>query len=202
MTLHEAESFFKYYEGRQFHMDREDPARAQLYRRMGIPKETEERWLAEIAEEKKRRVIPPEAEYDEAVERLLEEPFHVIDFLPRQVPAESSGQYFEVEAFYRQEPFIAALYRKFADILVSINCYYSLAVPVGIRWARDLDPAQLYTRAAECREPEYLNILLPEEDSLITLCGGDLYMTLYHASDELLETVRQLAASQGLFVRG
>ena len=53
----------------------------------------------------------------------------------------------------------------------------------------------------KCPEKGFLNILTGNGDSLITLCGGDLYMTLYRASGELLELTEKLASAQGLFVR-
>ena len=45
-----------------------------------------------------------------------------------------------------------------------------------------------------------LYLLLPDEDALITADPDDICMTLYNASDDLLALVRQLAASEGLFV--
>ncbi len=140
-------------------------------------------------------------ECDEAVERLLEEPYHVIDFLPAQVPTDSAGQYFAVEAFYREPPRRKQLYRKFADLLLGLNCYYDLAVTDGKEWRTDVPPADLYAMVEKCPENGFLNILTGNGDSLITLYGGDLYMTLYRASDKLLELTEKLACVQGLFVR-
>ena len=139
--------------------------------------------------------------FDEAVERLLEEPYHVIDFLPVQVPADSAGQYFAVEAFYREPPRRKQLYRKFADLLLGLNCYYDLAVTDGKEWRTDVPPAELAAMVEKCPENGFLNILTGNGDSLITLCGGDLYMTLYRASGELLDLTEKLAPAQGLYVR-
>ena len=140
-------------------------------------------------------------ECDETVERLLEEPYHVIDFLPVQVPADSAGQYFAVEAFYREASRRIQLYRKYADVLLGLNCYCDLAVTDGEEWKTNPPPQELYAMVEKCPENGFLNILTGNGDSLITLYGGDLYMTLYHASDELLELTEKLASAQGLFVR-
>ncbi len=140
-------------------------------------------------------------ECDETVERLLEEPYHVIDFLPVQVPADSAGQYFAVEAFYREPPRRKQLYRKFADLLLGLNCYCDLAVTDGKEWRTDVPPAELAAMVEKCPENGFLNILTGNGDSLITLYGGDLYMTLYHAPDDLLDLTEKLASAQGLFVR-
>ena len=138
---------------------------------------------------------------DEAIERLLEEPYHVIDFLPAQVPADSAGQYFAVEAFYREPPRRKQLYRKFADLLLGLNCYCDLAVTDGEEWKTNPPPQELYAMVEKCPENGFLNLLTGNGDSLITLCGGDLYMTLYRASDDLLDLTEKLASAQGLFVR-
>ena len=201
MTMEEAERFFKAYGGSSFHMDREDPAGAQLYRRTNVPEETEERWREELAEERKRREPLPAEEYDRIVEKLLEAPYHVIDILPAQVPAGSRGQYFAVEEYLSERPQRESLYRKFADILLGQNCYYDLAVTDGFLWTKNMQPQELVVKTVNCYGREFLNILLEGEDVLITLYGGDLYMTVYGASGEVLERTERLAAAQGLFVR-
>ena len=201
MTLAEAEKFFKAFDGRKFHMDRDEPVKSKLYEQLNIPRETEERWLEEIAAEKKKREMLPQDEYDAIEEKLLERPYHVIDFLPRQVPVDSKGQYFAVEDFLSERPQIEPLYRKFADLMIKLNCYYDLVITDGIRWSKNKSPNELYIKIAGCSEKEYVNILIVEEDALITLSGGDLYMTVYNASGDLLETIRQLAGAHGLFVR-
>ena len=52
MTIKEAEAFYKEYGGHLFHMAREDGYRYQLYERLHIPKETEEKWREEIRNER------------------------------------------------------------------------------------------------------------------------------------------------------
>ena len=56
------------------------------------------------------------------VENYLEKTYWVIDLLPKQVPAESRGQFFCIEEYYRKHPQIDALYRRFTDILLKLNC--------------------------------------------------------------------------------
>ena len=56
MTLEQAEQFFKKYDGRKFHMMREDWYHYQLYERLQIAKELEDQWRSEItAEEFEKR---------------------------------------------------------------------------------------------------------------------------------------------------
>ena len=155
-------------------------------------------------------------QYDDLTEELLTQPFHVIDFLPLQVPADCGGQYFAVERFYLEQPQALGIYPRFANLMLQLNCYYELAVTDGQSWARNMPPRELYQKITACgarcsrekgakkaaeKGPQFLNFLIPSEKSLITLNSGDLYMTLYAPSEKLLELVTKLAAAQGLFVR-
>ena len=139
--------------------------------------------------------------HEKRTEELLEKPCWVIDFLPRQVPAGKGGQYFSVEAYYRRPENLPVLYRKFADLILKLNCYCDLVINEGISWEENPDPEKLYRRIIDAESIRFMDILIPSEDSLITLSWDDLYMSVYHPSAELLETVRDLAASEGLFVR-
>ena len=140
-------------------------------------------------------------QYDSLLEQLLEKPYYVIDFLPIQVPADCGGQYFAVEQFYLDEPQVLGLYPKFANLLVQLNCYYELAVGDGERWSVNMPPKELFAAVSECSGNAFVNVLIPGQESLITLYAQDLYMTLYHPSNEVLDTVTKLASALGLFVR-
>ena len=142
-----------------------------------------------------------DTEFDRLVEELLEKPYYVIDFLPRQVPAGSEGQYFAVERFYLEHTQTDELYRKFAHLIIMLNCYYDIIVGGQDEPVKNPVPQKLYERISGCRTGEYFIFLLPYENALITLSEGDLYMTLYNPAKELLETITPIAQSQGLFVR-
>lgn len=144
--------------------------------------------------------------YDECRERLLEAPYRVIDFLPRQVPAESGGHYFAVERYLMAHPRIDELYGRFAMLLVKLSCYYDLTVydPKADTWSDETTPEELARRVKACAgegPDRYLHVLFPAEDALLTLGGDDLYMTLHNPAGELLETAADLAAAEGLFLR-
>lgn len=138
--------------------------------------------------------------YDAAVERLLKLPYSVIDVLPRQVPADSGGQFFAVEAFFLQPEQLTELYRRFAQVLLKLNCYYDFAVGGEEEdWTENPPPLVLFDRVLGCAAGGYLLVLLPQEDALITLSGGDLCMTVYHSAPALLDTAKKLAQAEGLF---
>ena len=63
------------------------------------------------------------------------------------------------------------------------------------RWIRNPDPASVYRLATE--ERRFLNILLGE-DVLIVL--SDFDMTVYNPDSRILDLIKTLAGSAGLFV--
>lgn len=130
------------------------------------------------------------------MEELLNKPYWVIDFLPRQVPAKGGGQFFAVEEYYLRSP----LRRGFAEILLKLNCYYDIEVcePETEKWQKNPPPEALFSWIADNEKD--LCVLLPRENALITANRDDLYMTVYAPSEELLQLLRSLAAASGLFL--
>ena len=61
-------------------------------------------------------------------EQLLEKEYIIVDFLPKQVPAENNGSFFDVELLFLKEPRASELRRKFADIILKLYCYYRIEV--------------------------------------------------------------------------
>lgn len=70
-----------------------------------------------------------------------------MDILPERVPEHAGGQYFSVERYFRQPARLAALYRKFAELLLRLNCYADMAVSfdAGEHWEKILTPRTLPT---------------------------------------------------------
>ena len=134
------------------------------------------------------------------IEELFEKPCWVIDFLPRRVPAEGGGQFFRVERLWLREPRLSALRRRFADILLKLNCYEEMDVgaPEEERFTRNPEPEALADWAGQNRRD--LCVLLPGRNALITLNRDDTHMTVYNPPPDLLSLIGQLAAAEGLFV--
>ncbi|MBO7567957.1 MAG: hypothetical protein J6T60_12780, partial [Bacteroidales bacterium] len=126
-------------------------------------------------------------------ERLLEKPFWVIDFLPERVSAERSKQYFAVEDFCCKGQYINQLYQRFAYLVIKLSCYFDIY--------GNPSPNEIFDSINNCLSKGYVNFLFAVEDALITLNGGDLYMTGYNPHGLLLELVQSLATAEGLFVR-
>lgn len=136
------------------------------------------------------------------IDLCLEKPCWVVDILPRRVEKDTAGQYFAVEACWRQPERLAELYRRFADLLLKLNCYQDFQVSFREGWVRNPLPETLTAWVAECArdEKDYMNILLEEGESMVIVNGDDLYLSLYGPSEELLELVRALAGAAGLFL--
>ena len=136
------------------------------------------------------------------IEDYLESSYWVIDPLPRQVPAQSRGQYFRIEEHYRSRPLIDALYRRFTDILLKLNCYTDLAFSTdGEQWETNPLPTQIEAMVRQSlSDLRMLYVMLPAVETLITLSADDTYMTIYNLSVETLELLASLVASEGLFL--
>lgn len=143
-----------------------------------------------------------ETNFDTRVEHLLEAPCWVLDLLPWRVQQDSGGQFFAVEKYYLEEPQHGHLCRRFADVVLKLNCYYDLLVnrSPSDEWVKNPEPATLVAWLTESLQHGHLCILIEDEGTLITASGGDLYLTLYNPSQRLLQLVGQLATASGLFL--
>ena len=137
--------------------------------------------------------------YNELVENLLERPYWVIDFLPMQVPQEARGQFFAIEQYYLTDPQHERLCRQFADVLLKLNCYHDLTVNHGSDdWVKNPEAETLAAWLNEALQHGHLCALIDDGESLITASGGDICMTLYNPSPDLLQVVQALATATGL----
>ena len=134
------------------------------------------------------------------VEELLEKPYRVVDFLPEQVPEGSAGQFFAVEKYYMDPERMKEVRKKFADILIRLNCYFDFSVCEAQEdvFTDNPDPEWLEEKILENAD---LCVLLPGEETLVTLYRDDLYMTVYNACGKVLKILEELAEREELFLR-
>lgn len=134
------------------------------------------------------------------IEEYLEKPCWVIDILPRQVPSDSKGQYFAMERYWMKEPQYGQICQRFCRLLFGLNCYHNLLVyrADNDTWTSNPQPEEL---GKWLMDGINLWVVMEQEDAMITYFKDDLYLSLYNPSEPLLQLVRQLAASEGLFVR-
>ena len=139
---------------------------------------------------------------DALLEDILEKPYWIMDILPKQVPPDAAGQYFAVEKYYLQKPRIVEIRRKYLAILLKLNCYYDLAVSAygTACWKENPEPAELEEWLLTDAEAETLHVMVSGAESLLVLDFGDTYMTVYNPTEALLRLLKDLAASEGLFL--
>ncbi len=103
--------------------------------------------------------------YDEMMGELLEGPYRIVDILPEQVSANAGGQYFAVERYYLQPERIQALRRRYAEILLRLNCYYDIAVSFDscASWERNPDPETFTERVISLGGNDFLRAVFAEQ---------------------------------------
>ena len=134
------------------------------------------------------------------IEAWQEKPCWIVDILPERVPKDSAGQYFAVERYYLQPSMITDIHRRFADVLLKLNCYSDFRVffPDSGQTVVNPLPEQLVSWIVSGQKD--LCIILAEEDVLIVLNHDDTYMSVYNPSDTVLNRIRSLASAGGLFL--
>lgn len=126
------------------------------------------------------------------IDELLEMPYWVVDILPRQVPADSPGQFFAVERHYLEESQFAQVKQRHIDLVLKLNCYFDLALDDE----QEVNPSP--ARVVQEMNRRYVCIRMG--DALIVSEPDDTCLTIYNPNDELLALVRQLAMGEGLYL--
>ena len=126
------------------------------------------------------------------IDELLEMPYWVVDILPRQVPADSPGQYFAMERHYLEESQFAQVKQRHIDLVLKLNCYFDLALDDE----QEVNPSP--ARVVQEMNRRYVCIRMG--DALIVSEPDDTCLTIYNPNDELLALVRQLAMGEGLYL--
>ena len=130
----------------------------------------------------------------------------IIDILPKQVPADSLGQYFRIERHFLDWPHLEGIVKKFSYLLIKLNCYFNVTVCFD-----DSDPVlnpspeglcQLLKDSARERKSVRFKLDSKDESCSISYSGDDHYMVLESPvlDSEMLELISTLAAAEGLFV--
>ena len=158
------------------------------------------RTIEELSEAKPEAADP--RRYDDLMGALLEGPYGIVDILPKQVSADAAGQYFAVERYFLQPERIVPLRRKYAEILLRLNCYVDMAVSFDscVSWETNPDPKAFVERVAGLSGNDFLRAVFPQQNAMIDYDHNDTYLTVYDPDAALLDKVRVLAAGSGLFV--
>ena len=140
--------------------------------------------------------------FDNMMGALLEGPYWIVDILPEQVSADAAGQYFAVERFFLRPERIVPLRRKYAELLLRLNCYCDMAVSFDscASWETNPDPETFAAHVTALSGNEFLRAVFAEQNVMIDYDHNDTYLTVYDPDWALLDKLRALAAAEGLFV--
>ncbi len=123
------------------------------------------------------------------IEELLEKPYWIIDILPEQVPKDNPGQYFAVEDFFLKEQLVE-IKKKHINVILKLNCYMDITID------EEKNPAP--ERIRDSMLNRYVYIIL--EDAMILSEADDTHMTVFNPSVGLLNLIKEVSYSEGLFV--
>ena len=142
------------------------------------------------------------ATLDITVERLLEDDYWIIDILPSQIPIEKQAEHRALTDEYFESGKVAQLHRRYADILTMINSRFKTAILCMPEDEWTISPHNNDVKDAVMHHTERgcVNLLLPEEETLISLQAEDLYITVYHPTEEILSLLRQAVSESGFYI--
>ena len=123
------------------------------------------------------------------IEELLEKPYWIIDILPKRVPADSRGQYFAIEDFFLNEQ-LPEIKLKHINVILKLNCYMDITID------DEKNPAPGQIRDTLLDRYVYIKL----GDAMILSEPDDTHLTVFNPNKELLDLIRAVAASEGLFV--
>ncbi len=139
------------------------------------------------------------------IDELIEKPYWIVDILPEQVSKKSGGQYFAIEQFYLSEPQNSELRRKYADLILKLNCYYDIFILDDL--AEDSECGELNPdpkKFVRCFVGEYaknsVRFSVRDENTLIVSNKDDTYLTIYNPAERTLALIRRLADAEGLYL--
>ncbi|MBQ1815775.1 MAG: DUF4298 domain-containing protein [Ruminococcus sp.] len=152
-------------------------------------------------EEVKKQFIQA-AVLDIEVERLLEEEYWLIDVLPSQMPESKAEEYFGLEQGFLSSERITGLYQKFAEIMLLLAQVFEAAMHTAPEdvWTERPDDAAIQNALVAHAQGGSMILLLPKEHTLVMLNAGDLNMTVFHPTEQILSLLRGAAEEKGLYL--
>lgn len=138
----------------------------------------------------------------EKIESLLVKDCYVVDVLPETVSSDSIKQYLEVEYYLLNTAKHCAIKDKFVNVILKLMCYYR-ASALWNGWIEEPKPEVIDQAVEEIMENHSgtLNVLFPDENTLIVFEWDCLNLSVYNPSAHLKVLLEQIARSEGLFVR-
>ena len=136
------------------------------------------------------------------VDRLLETPCYIIDFIPQQVPKNCGGQYFKVENYFLTHSDRYGVRDRFIRTILKAMCYYPISVYWG-EWIEQPSPEQVAEIIDTIMENHSgdMNMLFTSKGALLQFGWDCLNISIYNPDEEMCVLFEQLATSEGMFWR-
>ena len=133
------------------------------------------------------------------VDRLLETPCYIIDFIPQQVPKNCGGQYFKVENYFLNHSDRYGVRDRFIRTILKAMCYYPISVYWG-EWIEQPSPEQVAEIIDTIMENHSgdMNMLFTSKDALLQLGWDCLNISIYNPDEEIRMLFEKIAASEGM----
>lgn len=115
------------------------------------------------------------------IDKLLETPCYIMDFLPKQVPMNCGGQFFEVETYLLNHYDCCGLRDRFVGVILKAMCYYPVSVQWG-KWIEQPTPEQVTKIIDTILENHSgdVNILFTSKDVLLQFGWDCLNISIYN----------------------
>lgn len=139
---------------------------------------------------------------NEIIDQLLEKKCYIIDFLPKRVPENSNGQFFDVEDYLLNSKRNHIIKDNFINIILKLMCYYRIELFYN-KWIHKPTPKQVKKSISEIMNNHHgtLHFLFPDENILLVLEADCLNLTVYNVREEMHHLFKQIASSEGMFWR-
>ena len=136
------------------------------------------------------------------VDRLLDAPCYIIDFLPQQVPKDCGGQFFAVEDYLLKYRGRYGMSDRLVRIILKAMCYYPVVVYWG-DWIEQPTPEQVVEIIDTIIENHSgnMNMVFTNKDALVEFGGDCLNMSIYNPDEEMCVLFEKIATSEGMFWR-
>lgn len=136
------------------------------------------------------------------IEELLESSCLIVDIMPGQVPAERGERYFETEEYFLEPERLKKLRVRYAELLLKLSCYFDMDVSFDAGETREghMKPEDLVMKLSDTSGPFFFRAIFENEGVMVDLDSCDTWMAVYGEGASLLKILKELAASEGLFV--
>lgn len=138
----------------------------------------------------------------QTVDRFLKTPCYIIDFLPKQVPKDCGGQFFEVEDYLLNNDGRYGFRDRCIRIILKVMCYY----PISVYWSEWMEQPtpEFVVKIMDTIKENHssdVNILFTSKDALLKFEWDCLNICIYNPDEEMCVLFEQIASSEGMFWR-